>query len=167
MRYQVIYTSDTGNTEKLAKEIFGAINSKDKDIQKFAANNRLFDGEVFFIGFWVKRGTCSMDLLDYISELHGKKIALFGTCGMGADKAYYKRIEDEIKAWIPDDCEYSGAFLCQGKMPMGVRDKYTAKLGNGSDNQIRQMIQNFDNAMTHPDKKDILDVKEFVQKVIS
>ncbi|MEG1847868.1 MAG: flavodoxin family protein [Lachnospiraceae bacterium] len=168
MKTNVVYMSKTGNTEKLAKEIFNTIPGKDKDIREFEVNHQSSEGDIYFVGFWVNRGTCSMDLLEYLSGLHQKKIAIFGTCGMGSDEAYYKRIEDNIQVWLPEDCEYAGAFLCQGKMPMSVRDKYTEMLGSGKDErQIQQMIQNFDQGMTHPDKQDLSRMREFVQQVLA
>ena len=71
------------------------------------------DAEIFFIGFWVDRGTCDISVINMLSELQGKKVALFGTCGLGNGADYYKSIEQKVKVWIPDDCEYLGAFLCE------------------------------------------------------
>lgn len=39
-------------------------------------------GDIYFIGFWTDRGSASVEVLDYLGSLQGKKIALFGTCGM-------------------------------------------------------------------------------------
>lgn len=166
MRYQVIYVSKTGNTEMIAEEIFEAIPNKEKDIAAFVPGKLDYDADIYFIGFCVERGTCSIDLLNYISEMHGTKVALFGTCGMGNSPEYYKRIEDEIEAWIPDDCEYLGAFLCQGKMPMSIRTRYESIYGQGKDEQIEYMIRNFDNALTHPDKTDRKNAKAFVESKV-
>ncbi len=166
MKYQVVYMSNTGNTEMIAKRIFADLPGQDKDIVRFEPDVRIPEADVYFIGFWIHKGTCSMNLLDFISELHGKKIALFGTCGMGADLKYYKRLSEDVEAWIADDSECLGTFLCQGKMPMSVRNRYEGMSGQGNDDMIRKMIQNFDSALTHPDKNDLQHAAEFVQKVI-
>lgn len=166
MKYQVIYTSKTGNTEKLAKKIFEVLPGNEKDIERFEPGMKIADADLYFIGFWIKRGTCSMDFIDYIAELHGKRIVLFGTCGMAAEEAYYKKLLDEIEVWIAEDSECVGRFMCQGKMPMTVREKYQAMLGGDNDEQVRRMIQNFDKALTHPDKEDMSHIEEFVKKII-
>lgn len=166
MKYQVIYTSKTGNTEKIAKKIFEVLPGMEKDIVRFEPGMQISDAEIVFVGFWINRGTCSMDLLDYISQLHGKKIALFGTCGMGTDDAYYKKLTDEIEAWLPDDSICMGTFMCQGKMPMSVREKYESMLGNGNDEWVQRMIRNFDTALTKPDKEDLNHAANFIKEMI-
>lgn len=91
MKTQVLYKSRTGNTEKLAKAIFETIPGKNKDIAPFLGQTDYNMGDLYFIGFWTDRGSASMDVLDYLGSLQGKRIALFGTCGMGQSPEYYKR----------------------------------------------------------------------------
>ena len=40
-------------------------------------------------------------------------------------------IEKHVKVWIPEDCTYLGAYMCQGKMPMDVRRRYETMEKNG------------------------------------
>ena len=56
-----------------------------------------------------------MDVLDYLGSLQGKRIALFGTCGMGQSPEYYKKIEENIRVFIEDDNEYLGGLYLPGK----------------------------------------------------
>ena len=46
--------------------------------------------------------------------------------------------------------------MCQGKMPMAVRERYEKMLAspNPAPN-LEQMIQNFDQALSHPDGEDL------------
>ena len=53
-----------------------------------------------------------MRVVDLLSELEGKNVALFGTCGMGTNEEYYKSIEQKVKVWLPEDCRYLGAYMC-------------------------------------------------------
>jgi len=166
MKYQVIYSSSTGNTEKIAKAIFAAIPGHDKDILRFDQEEMRGEADIYFVGFGIHKGTCSMQMLDFLSELHDKKVVLFGTCGLGCDEEYYRCLEDEVKAWVADDSECLGSFMCQGKMPISVRNKYMEMMGQGNDLKIERMIRNFDQAMTHPDARDIEKATEFVEKII-
>ena len=102
---------------------------------------------------------------DYLGSLEGKKIALFGTCGMGNSPEYYKKLEDNIKVFIEDDNEYLGAYICQGKMPISVRQKYMGMKNEKNARQVNAMIQNFDMAMLHPDKEDLQNARVFVKEV--
>ena len=165
MRTQVLYKSRTGNTEKLAKAIFEEIPGKNKDIAPFQGQTDYDMGDIYFIGFWTDRGSASMDVLDYLGSLQGKRIALFGTCGMGQSPDYYKKIEDNIRVFIEDDNEYMGAYICQGKMPMAVREKYAAMRTPKNAGQIDAMIQNFDRALLHPDAKDLEGARAFAARI--
>lgn len=72
MDYMVVYSSITGNTKKIATEIFSALPGMSKDMQSMA-EYRGKDAEIFFIGFWVDRGTCDISVINMLSELQGKK----------------------------------------------------------------------------------------------
>ncbi len=166
MDYMVLYSSKTGNTKKIATEIFSALPGMSKDMQSME-EYRGKDADIFFIGFWVNRGTCEMSVIDAMSELHGKKIALFGTCGMGSDAEYYRSIEQKVNVWIPDDCEYLGIFLCQGKMPMQIRGNYEIPREDSRQEACRRrLLHNFDEALFHPNDTDLANAREFVQCVL-
>lgn len=165
MGVQIIYTSRTGNTEKLAEAVFAAVPVKEKNVKRIEERTERDDGELYLIGFWTDRGTASAEILDLLSGLHGKKVALFGTCGMGNDPDYYKRILNSIAAFIPDDCEYLGGFLCQGKMPIQVRQRYESMREVSDDGRIDRMIRNFDEALLHPDRDDLRAAAEFVKSL--
>ena len=159
--------SRTGNTEKIAQAIFSAIPGKNKDIARFAGQTDYDMGDIYFIGFWTDRGSASVEVLDYLGSLQGKKIALFGTCGMGESIEYYRKIEERIKVFIEDGNQYMGCFLCRGKMPMQVREKYLKMRCPGNEGQIQKMLQNFDKALLHPDWKDMENAQRFVHRIYS
>ncbi|MBQ4417470.1 MAG: flavodoxin, partial [Butyrivibrio sp.] len=81
-KFVVIYASETGNTRTVAQEIFSAIRSEDKEIVDIRSFNGRLDADVYFIGYWVNHLTCSIEIMDLLSSLHGKHVALFATCGL-------------------------------------------------------------------------------------
>ena len=107
-----------------------------------------------------------MAVSDFINDLSGKQIALFGTCGMGNAPEYYKAIENSVSAWIETDNDYLGSFICQGKMPQTVRQKYESMKNDQNAGQMDMYIHNFDVAITHPDSRDVEHAKVFVEKVL-
>lgn len=165
MRVQIVYTSRTGNTERLAETIFAAVPVKEKNVKRIEEMTERDDGDMYLVGFWTDRGTASSDILDLLGSLHGKKVGLFGTCGMGNSPEYYKRVASGVAAFIPEDCEYLGAFLCQGKMPMQVRKRYEAMRNPSNKDQIDRMLRNFDEALLHPDKRDFQEAADFVRSL--
>jgi flavodoxin len=162
LRTQVLYVSGTGNTERLAEAVYQAIPGCTKDIKKLDSCYVKSSADTYFIGFWVNRGSASVEVLDYLSNLHGKQVALFATCGMGNSPGYYREIERNVSVFLPEDNQYLGAFFCQGKMPMNVRRKYEQMETPENKDMVRRMLRNFDEGLLHPDREDISRAKEFV-----
>ena len=108
MQTIVIYSSQTGNTRKLATQIFAAIPGDSKDLKNID-EYREKDAELYFVGFWVDRGDCDEKTVELLSGLHGKKIALFGTCGMGNDPAYYQKV---MNIWMHFSARVRCRFRC-------------------------------------------------------
>lgn len=165
MKYKIVYTSHTGNTRNLAFAIYQALEGCSKDIEELGPDTRTDDGEIYLVGFWVDKGTCSLQTGEFLKKLSGRKVLLFGTCGMGSDPEYYKQIEGRVKELVPESCQYLGTFLCQGKMPRAVRNKYESMLNSRQTREMaRKMIANFDQALLHPDTEDYRSAIEFVRR---
>ena len=86
--YLVLYQSESGNTKKIAASIFSRLPGNSKDLIDIDTDKTIPEANVYFIGFCVHRGSCSMEVSDFLSDLSGKQIALFGTCGMGDSPEY-------------------------------------------------------------------------------
>lgn len=165
--YLVLYQSESGNTKKIAASIFSLPPWQFQRSDLISISDKTIpEANVYFIGFCVHRGSCSMEVSDFLSDLSGKQIALFGTCGMGDSPEYYKDIAGRVSAWIEADNDYLGYFICQGKMPQKVRMKYESMRTNENNDQIDRFIQNFDLALTHPDDLDVEHAKVFVDHML-
>lgn len=164
MKYLVVYTSKTGNTEKIAAEIFEALPGMSKDIQRVEEVRG--NADLYFVGFWNDKGTCSGSIMDFLSSIHGKKVALFGTCGMGGSKEYFKQVSKRVEALIPDDDEFLGSFICTGRMPPQVLERYKMMQERQDCPQLRRMIKAYEEGMLHPDEKDLEQAREFVETIL-
>lgn len=164
MKYMVVYDSRTGNTEKVAMKIFETLPGKSKDIQK--VSDVTGNAEVYFVGFWNNKGACSIEIMEFLSKMHGKRIALFGTCGGEANPVYYNQVVSRVAAFIPEDNFYLGSFLCTGRMPVGVLNHYQNLLQKNDTPEIRAMIQMYEKAMLHPDQQDFTNAEAFTRKAI-
>lgn len=166
--YLVIYSSTTGNTKAVATAIFNALPGTSKELCDIRDYHYDKEAKLYFIGFWTNRGSCDINILSLLSALHEKKVALFGTCGMGRNAAYYHNIANNVSAFLSEDCEYLGSYLCQGRMPEEILQKYeTLQKENPAEAEsISLMIQNFNEAATHPNEEDFTHAQNFVTKVL-
>lgn len=165
MDYLVVYTSRTGNTQKVAMKIFEVLPGKSKDIVSLDELHGE-EAEVYFVGFWNHRGTCKKEVMDFLSGLHGKRVALFGTCGLIGNRDYFKQVENQVSVFLPDDNEYLGCFLCGGKIGPKVLENYRRMQEIHDTPQIRALIAAYEDAMLHPNEEDLRHASEFVQSVL-
>ena len=163
MKYLVIYSSRTGNTEKIAMEIFEALPGKSKDIQRVEEQNG--EADTYFVGFWNDKGICGGEIMEFLEKLHGKQVAIFGTCGMGEDPEYCRQVSKRVEAFIPEDNRYLGSFLCSGRMAPQVLERYRIMQKQQDTPRVRQMIRSCQEAMLHPDENDLDNARTFAREI--
>lgn len=152
----VVYNSLTGNTKLLADTIREVLPCNDD-------NN-----DIVFVGFWTDKGTADSKTIEYLKLLRDKKIFLFGTCGFGGSEAYFERILTNVKNNIDSSNEVIGEYMCQGKMPESVRNRYLKmKESNNCPPNIDALIDNFDRALSHPDEKDLEKLSQIVLQTLT
>ena len=147
----VVYNSLTGNTKMLADTIKNVLPDNDND-------------DIVFVGFWTDKGNADSKTIEYLKLLRNKKLFLFGTCGFGGSEAYFDRILTNVKSNIDSSNEIIGEYMCQGKMPSSVRERYLKmKESDNCPPNIDVLIDNFDKTLSHPDEKDL---EKLSQKVL-
>ena len=52
-----------------------------------------------------------------------------------------------------------GYYLCQGKMPQSVREKYET-MAQSDPQKFAPMLKNFDLALSHPNQQDLDELKQ-------
>lgn len=163
MTYSIVYSTRTGNTGRLAEAIKNAL--PEEDCVYFGAPcPEGGTADLVFGGFWTDQGSCSEDLRNFLEELRGKRVFLFGTAGFGGAPEYFLRILDRVSQLLDRSNQITGTFMCQGKMQQAVRSRYEAMLKQKpGDGKILEMISNFDKALTHPDKSDLEQLAEAVK----
>lgn len=163
-RYAIIFSSKTGNTKELAETIREILPKEDCDYFGTAEAN-MQSSEMLYIGFWTDKGTADATTLALLKNLKNKKVFLFGTAGFGGSKAYFQKILDTVKNVLDESNIVVGEFMCQGKMPQSVRERYVKmkEQPNHMPN-LDKLIKNFDSALSHPDRDDLDHLKESVLK---
>lgn len=164
MKIAIVYKSVTGNTKLLAEEI-----------NKILKDNVIYIGEpkddieadLYFVGSWTFKGDCVKEISEFLQKLNNKKIAYFGTCGFGGSINYYEALFKRAKSNINETNEVLSYFICQGKMPISVRERYVNLIKeHPEDKKLKVSIKNFDEALNHPSKSDLDDLRNWVKKVI-
>ena len=162
MKTAIIYDSRSGNTKEIAMAIKEEINPD--ELVYCGAPKEDIDADMFIVGSWTDKGTCSAKIADFLSSLKNKHIAYFGTAGYGGSSDYYKAIYSRVEKHIDSSNTMYGYFFCQGKMPMAVRDRYVKMITeNPEDSDLKVSIANFDEALLHPNDKDLTNAKNWTK----
>ena len=164
MTYSIVYSSKTGNTKMLADALHQALPADDclyfgaPDAQALAA-------ERIYIGFWTDKGSCDAETAAFLAQLTQQEIFLFGTCGFGGGVAYFEQILPRGRELLPESLQLVGSYVCPGKMPQSVRDRYVriAEEEPAKRSHMQKMIFNFDCALSHPDANDLQALIEEVE----
>lgn len=157
MKYAVIYSSPTGNTQMLAQAIQDTVQGECCYFGK--PDTLLPTVDVLFVGFWTDKGTCDESIQNFLQSLEHQNIFLFGTAGYGGSQDYFEGILSRVKTHINDTNHIVGSFMCQGKMPLGIRKRYET-LAQSQPETFLPMIENFDKALSHPSQDDLATLKE-------
>ena len=156
MRYAVLYSSGTGNTEQVARSIYAALPAGEARLEAVGPDTAAPEEEVLFLGIWTDKGVCPP----------AKQVALFGTAGFGGSQAYFDAILQRTQALLPAGNIVLGGWMCQGRMPAAVRVRYEAMAAqNPVDPKPPSFLANFDHALSHPDQTDLAAASAFAAEM--
>lgn len=163
-RYSIVFSSVTGNTRQLAEAIRESLPETGCDYFGLCSAEAL-KSEMLYVGFWTDKGNADEASLALLKTLKNKKIFIFGTAGFGISEAYFRRVLDNVRLSIDESNSIVGEYMCQGKMPQSVRERYVAlKAQPQHPANIDALIENFDLALSHPDAADLDKLKKLVQE---
>ena len=165
MSYAIVFSSKTGNTRLLADTLRASLPQNECTYFGAPAPEAL-EAETLYIGFWTDKGHADDTLTAFLRTLKGKRVFLFGTAGFGGSAEYFEQILAAVQKSLDESNTVIGTYMCQGKMPQKVRQKYESMKNNQNAGQMDMYIHNFDEAITHPDSLDVEHAKVFVEKVL-
>ena len=163
MSYAIVFSSRTGNTGLLAQTLREQL--PQADCSYFGAPDAAaLAADTLYVGFWTDKGKADADTLQLLQQLRGKRVFLFGTAGFGGSAAYFEKILAATRQALGESNTVIGSFMCQGKMPVSVRQRYEAMKAQPSHApNLDALIENFDKALSHPDAADLEQLKQAVK----
>ena len=163
MSYAIVFSSKTGNTRLLADTLRASLPQNECTYFGAPAPEAL-EAETLYIGFWTDKGHADDTLTAFLQTLKGKRIFLFGTAGFGGSAPYFEKILAATRQALDGSNTVIGSFMCQGKMPVSVRQRYEAMKAKPLHiPNLDALIENFDKALSHPDAADLEQLKQAVK----
>mgnify|MGYP000841793761 CR=1 FL=1 len=163
MSYAIVFSSKTGNTRLLADTLRASLPQNECTYFGAPAPEAL-EAETLYIGFWTDKGLADDTLTAFLQTLKGKQVFLFGTAGFGGSAPYFEKILAATRKALDGSNTVIGSFMCQGKMPVSVRQRYEAMKAKPLHiPNLDALIENFDKALSHPDAADLEQLKQAVK----
>jgi flavodoxin len=167
-RVYIVYSSRTGNTEKVARGVFSIL-KREYPMDIYTVDDVPIPGDAdrILLGFWVDRGTADAKSLAYLSQIQGKRIGLFGTLGAYPDSDHARDVITAVGDVITKKNTLLGSFLCQGRIDPKLTERFeTLPPGHphAMDEARRKRHQD---AASHPDEQDIRAATEACRVMLS
>ena len=162
MKVQIVYSSLSGCTRRLAEGIFDAMTVDTKEIYDLAAGTPELDGDAVLLGYWVDKGMPDAQAKAYLETVRDAKVALFGTLGAWPDSDHARDCIAQGEALVnaPERRnKVLGTYLCQGK----VDPKIVAmmqKMASDVHPMTPERKARLEEAAKHPDEADCLRAQE-------
>ena len=115
MKVQVIYSSLTGCTEKVAKAIYDGLETQENSIHNIKDGAPKLDGDIILVGYWCMGPGPNKEFQDFLRTIKGKAVGIFCTLGFYSDSAYAQSTLVTAQNILKENNEIIGCCACMGK----------------------------------------------------
>ena len=154
MRSLVVYSSQTGNTRKLADTVYNALTGE-KEIRSISDAPDPSDWDFIAMGFWLKAGKPDPMSLEYLPRIKGKSLFLFATHGAAGGSEHALNAMNYAKE-LASEAKVVGSYSCQGEVDPKIIEHAQSKP------EPPVWIADTPGAVGHPDETDIEELKSLI-----
>ncbi len=122
MKVQVIYSSLTGCTKKVADTIFHEIDVEHKTIHNLKDGIPVLDGDIILLGYWGISGNPNDEMKAFLQTINGKAVSIFCTLGYYADSVHARQTIEAGLDLVKEKNEIIGTFVCNGAVSQELID---------------------------------------------
>jgi len=158
MKSLVVYSSQTGNTKKIAEAVFETLDSE-KEIFSIDQAPDPSGYDFIALGFWLMAGKPDPKAQEYLPKINsGQSLFLFATHGARSDSDHVKNAVNFAKSLV-SKAEFAGSFTCQGELSSKIKEKIRSKPAPPP------WLEDAPPADGHPDDADIAALKKVLGKL--
>lgn len=164
----IVYSTRTGNTEKVARGVYEALVAS-RGAESSAAAGHEWAVEIaavadapdpasyawIILAFWVNRGTADDDTLAYLQRIEGRRVGFLATLGAYPDSRHAADVAERVGALIGEKNQLIGCFLCQGKVDPRLTEKFKSLPPDHPHAMTPERAKRHRDAASHPDAADI------------
>ena len=122
MKVQVIYSSITGCTKRVAEAVYNGITADEKSIHDLKDGAPVLDGDIILLGYWGKNGCPNNEMKAFLNTVKGKVVGIFCTLGYYADSEHaFQTVKAGIDM-VKNDNEVICSYVCNGAVSKQLID---------------------------------------------
>jgi flavodoxin len=158
MKSIVVYSSQTGNTQKLADKVYETLKDE-KTICKIEDAPDPSGFDLICLGFWLMAGKPDTKSQDYLQKIQKQKLFLFATHGASSQSQHAQQAIETAKT-LAGQADIIGSFNCQGEVSPKILEKASSKP------QPPVWLKDAPNACGHPDQTDLTQLADTLKKCL-
>ncbi|MGP1586650.1 MAG: flavodoxin family protein [Schwartzia sp. (in: firmicutes)] len=159
----IVYSSKTGNTEKVARALFEA-GGEDCDLLPVEKAEDTAGYQVVFAGYWVDRGEPDKKMQRFLAERKGEKIVLFQTLGAEPDSEHAMTSFANAGKYLSPDNKILGIFSVRGAIDPKLIEWMRSLPKDNPHGANPASEKRWADAATHPDAADLEATKKYMDK---
>lgn len=166
MKAIVVYSTLTGNTEKVARAVAAGLGDGTEIFNVTEAPSpEPYD--LVAVGFWVDRGHPDQRAMDYMKRVQGKKTFTFFTLGAKPESAHAYKCAYTAASFYGAGCEQIGCWHSQGAIDPKLieRMRQMPKTPGNPHAATPETEARWAAAATHPDAEDLQAATEAAKAV--
>jgi flavodoxin len=159
MKSLVVYSSQSGNTKKLAQAMYESLTAS-KAMYPVSEAPDPAGYDFIALGFWLQAGKPDPKSAEYLAKIGKKPLFLFATHGAAAGSQHALAAMDYASSLAPE-AHILGTYSCQGEVNPKVLEKASSKP------EPPVWLADAPNAAGHPDEADIDVLKRRISKIMA
>lgn len=156
MKLLITYSSNTGNTKKLAEGIYNNLPFEDMDIMPIADVKDMDKYDTVLVGYWVDQTGPNKEAKIFMEKIKGKRVGLFATLGAYPDSQHAWDSIVNGENIVKDNNTVIGKFICQGKVNSKIVEMFKNLPEGKGPGMTPERLKKYSIAAKHPNEIDIL-----------
>jgi flavodoxin I len=157
MKTLVVYSSQSGNTRKLADAVFDFIDAE-KEIYPMDEAPDASGYDSVAVGFWLKAGKPDPLSSEFLSKIKTQQLFLFATHGAAKGSAHADSAMSHARSLVPD-ATVLGTFSCQGQVNPEILERVSQKP------EPPVWLKDAPLAEGHPNRNDMQELEKILENI--
>lgn len=165
-KWLIAYSSNTGNTKKIAEAMFQALNEDERQIHSLKDpfdDHLLASYDIIAVGYWLTRGGPDPLAKEFLAKIANRQVILFQTHGTECGSEHSITALARAASCLGEDCDILGTFSAQGKINPALLNRRNSIAADNPHAPTERNLKRWETASYHPNQKDFDNAVSFIE----